>query len=254
LAGTERQVSGSTDKKRMFRKLVIVSSKSAAAFEFDSWLLNRLLSKRTIKLFATLLAIEEWVILPRVAEAECATCHHIMPKSKMREVKVSRVIGRSSSSGHSSRTGYRHSSGFNSSGQWRSGSSNSTGSGTSTRGTTRTRVDRVWVCNGCKAPRSDGWFSSLLIKLALVAAVLYFGANYYLGGGNRAPAKPTEAAESVVPNISTISEDRPPEPAPVKELPPVVFAPRQEVVQPVAPPPKEYPPCSDTVTDECVSQ
>jgi hypothetical protein len=210
--------------------------------------------------------------LPRVAEAECATCHHIMPKTEMREVRVSRVIGRSSSSGQSSRTGNRHSSSFNSSGQFRSGSSNSTGSGRSTRGTTRTRVDRVWVCKGCKAPRSDGWFSSLLIKLALVAAALYFGANYFLGNDSRAPVKPTEAAASTGPDITTVSEDRPSEAAestgadiatgrdrpskaaPVEELPPVVFAPRQEVVQPVAPSSKEYPPCSDTVTDQCVSR
>jgi hypothetical protein len=192
--------------------------------------------------------------LPRVAEAECATCHHIMPKTEMREVKLSRVIGRSSSNRQSSSTGYRHSSSFTSSGKWRSGNSNSTGSGTSTRGTTRTRIDRVWVCNDCKAPRSDGWFSSLLIKLALVAAILYFGASYFLAGSNRAPAQSTAITGSTDADVPTVRDEKPPTHATVKEPPPVVFAPRQEVVQSAAPPPKEYPPCSDTVTDQCVSQ
>jgi hypothetical protein len=114
-------------------------------------------------------------------------------------------------------------------------------------------VDRLWVCNGCKTPRSDGWFSTLLVKLALVAAVLYFGANYLLAGGSRAPAKST-ATESAASDGSTFKDDKPPKPTVAKEPPPVVFAPRQEVVQPVAPPPKTYPACSDTVTDQCISQ
>lgn len=196
--------------------------------------------------------------MPKIAEAECATCHHILPKTEMREVRVSRVIGGSFSSSSSSRTGYRHSSGFNSRGQWRNGNSNSSGRGTTTRGTTRTRVEYMWVCNGCKAPRSDGWLSSLLLKLAVAGAILYFGAVYLTGRGSKSSADTETATITSTPKQSTEErstqiEDQSSPTEQIEEKPSVLFAPPREVVQPAPPPPKEYPPCSDTVQDQCVS-
>jgi hypothetical protein len=186
--------------------------------------------------------------LPRVAEAECATCHHIMPKTEMREVALSRVVGGSSSSGQSSRTSNRHSSGFNSRGQWRGGSSNSNGVGTTSRGTTRTRVERVWVCKRCKAPRSDGWFSSLMVKLLVAIVILFFVASY-IGGANKEPSKrPASNDTAEPPKDVEIRSSQSVSP------PPVIFGPRQEVAQPAAPPLKEYPPCSETVRDQCIDE
>lgn len=151
-----------------------------------------------------LTVIHKGYSMPRVAEAECATCHHVVPKTGMREVVVSRVVGRSSAFGQLSKAGDRRSSTFDSQEQWRNSSSNSSGMGASSRSSTRTRVERVWVCKGCKAPKSDGWFSSLLVKLLIAALALYIGANYLLKDAGRVgtPAQTSAAAPLQVPAAS----------------------------------------------------
>jgi hypothetical protein len=75
----------------------------------------------------------------RIAEAECATCHLIRPKTEMREVRVRRKSGSSFgfwNSNLSSNTDYK-----------------SHRSGQSYRTSYAHR--EVWVCKGCKRPRSD---------------------------------------------------------------------------------------------------
>lgn len=93
--------------------------------------------------------------MPRVAEAECATCHYIRPKTEMRQV---RVRLRSTSS-------YRSSWGLT-----RSSRSRSVG----TRDTYR--HERVFVCQGCRAPRSDkgfGFFFTAAITLTILGGIGY---------------------------------------------------------------------------------
>lgn len=192
--------------------------------------------------------------MPKVAEAECATCHHILPKSEMREVAVSRVVGRSSSSGQSSNSGNRHSSSFNSRGQWRSGNSNSSGTGTVSRSSTRTRVERVWVCRTCKAPKSDGWFLGLVVKLALVAVVIYFVAGYLLSSAKQIPSitwpsSVTGKSITSVPRKSVRGGE-----SLTRESPKITFGPRREVAQPTETTSANYPPCSSTVTDHCIGK
>ncbi len=181
--------------------------------------------------------------MPKVAEAECATCHYVMPKTEMRQVKVSRIAGYASSTSNSESRGPNN--------------PYPTRYGRSRSNSAKTRIDRVWVCNGCKAPRSDGWFTRLLVNLAIVAAVLFFGANYLLKNGNQVAASSPSTTETVAPinpDASSRTEERPAEIEPAKVPPPVVFAPPKEVAQPIAPAPKDYPRCSDTVTDQCVSK
>lgn len=171
----------------------------------------------------------------------------------MREVAVSRVVGRSSAMGQSSGSGNRHSSSFNSRGQWRSSNSNSSGRGVTSRSSTRTRVDRVWVCKGCKAPKSDGWFFSLIVKLAIVAAALYFGANYLLKNV-KIPNNIEVSGSSSAPVNLTSRKPKQSDIAPIKQRAPVVFAPQQEVVQSVEAGPSSYPSCSSTITDHCIDK
>lgn len=68
----------------------------------------------------------------RIAEAECATCYVIRPKTEMRPIRVRRKSGSSF-------------------GFWRSSASDRTNN--SYRASYS--HDQVWVCRGCKAPRSD---------------------------------------------------------------------------------------------------
>jgi hypothetical protein len=191
-----------------------------------------------------------------VAEAECATCHHIRAKTEMREVAVSRVVGRAFSSGQSSRTGFRNSSSQNYRGQPRTSSSNSQGKGSSSRGTTRTRVDRLWVCVGCKAPKSDGWLLNRLIVSVVCAALIYFGAIYVLNAAGltiRRPIQPQAQAEPQSPSSPKKfpNSDAPTKHAKVRQ---VEFAPPSEVVQPIPFSNANYPQCSATVTDHCASE
>lgn len=75
----------------------------------------------------------------RVAEAECATCHLIRPKSEMRPVRVRR----------------KSASSF---GFWQSASSANRGSSDHRGGQsyhTSYAHHEMWVCKGCKKPRSD---------------------------------------------------------------------------------------------------
>lgn len=189
--------------------------------------------------------------MARIAEAECATCHSIMPKSEMREVAVSRVVGRSSTSGDSSRSGNRRSSTFDSRGQMRSGTSNSYGSGSHSKGTVKTKVNRIWVCKGCRAPKSDGWFLSLLTKVAIVVVLSYFAFNYF--SRNVTTDDGPAALQSTLQSSERIASPAPPKQVITPNSEKVQFAPRREVVQEVPSTEDEYPPCSATITDHCTS-
>ena len=192
--------------------------------------------------------------MPRVAEAECATCHQILPKTEMREVRLSRVIGRTVSERQSAASSYRHSSSFNARGQMRTGSSNSYGKGSGSRGTTRTRVERVWVYYGCKAPKSDGWLFSLFVKLIIVGAVIYVGAFYFFdrhGADNDRPRTEQVASEK---HTSSGTLETPNQPTKSRKREPIVFAPRSEVVQAIPSSGSDYPACSGTVADHCVGE
>lgn len=92
--------------------------------------------------------------MARVAQSECATCHHIRPKTEMREV----VVRRKSTSSYRSSwalTGKR---------------SRSVGTRDSFR------HERLFVCKGCRAPRSDrgyGGFFTASIAIAVIGLVAY---------------------------------------------------------------------------------
>lgn len=109
------------------------------------------------------------------AEAECATCHAIRPKNEMRQVRVKRLASVSRGSGQSSRTGRSNSySPFNSS-RLRSTSSISSASRTSTR--RNYKIHDLWVCKGCRAPKSDkdglgfwGWAAGAVVVILAVGS------------------------------------------------------------------------------------
>jgi hypothetical protein len=98
---------------------------------------------------------------------------------------------------------------------------------------------------------SVGWFSMLLVKSMVVVAILVFVASYF-GRTNKAPSRRQASADSV--ETHTDAEMRSSQSASPKQQPPVIFAPRQEVAQSVAMPPEEYPPCSETVKDQCIGK
>ena len=201
-----------------------------------------------------LTAIHKGYLMPKVAEAECATCHHVVPKTGMREVAVSRVVGRSSAFGQSSKAGNRRSSTFSSQRQWRNSSSSSSGTGALSRRSTRTRVERVWVCKGCKPPKSDGWFLKLIIKLSITAFALYIAANYLLKHAGRLSTQ-SERSAATPDQVRAADERKQPGKQALAETPPgIVFAPQREVVQTIDTVPSHYPPCSSTVQDHCIDK
>lgn len=100
--------------------------------------------------------------MPRVAEAECATCHHIRPKTEMRMVTVRRK----------STSSYRTSIGL----------SKNRGHSVGTRDTYR--HDRVFVCADCRAPRSDGGFGFFFPAVIAASVVGYLA--YPAAVGTRA--------------------------------------------------------------------
>ncbi len=135
--------------------------------------------------------------MAKFAEEECATCHAIRPKNEMREVKVERVIGRSYGGSNTARSGRRQYNSFSSSGRIRFGSGTSSSSGHSSRSNTRTRVERVWVCLGCRAPRSDGWFGSLVSKIAIAGALGWWAISSFTHQkGTEARTSQTEASDA----------------------------------------------------------
>lgn len=101
----------------------------------------------------------------RIAEAECATCHVIRPKTEMRPVRVRRKSGssfgfwrssRSDRLGESYRTSYSH--------------------------------NEMWVCRGCKAPRSD-WTPLHFAAAALALWLGYLIVTPFLSHGSATSAE-----------------------------------------------------------------
>lgn len=120
------------------------------------------------------------------ATAECATCHAIRPMNEMREVRVKRLSSVSHGSGRSTRTGNGRSSSFGGGGSARFGNSSSNSQRSHSNSRSHYRVNDVWVCNGCKAPRSDrewGGIGTILV-LAFVAFLLW---NIWGGASRTAP-------------------------------------------------------------------
>lgn len=75
----------------------------------------------------------------QIAEAECATCYRIRPKTEMRPARVRRKSGSSFGFWQSARTGDTDSRGQRKGGSYH----------------TSYAHQEVWVCKGCKKPRSD---------------------------------------------------------------------------------------------------
>lgn len=100
----------------------------------------------------------------KYAEAECATCSVKRPKSEMRQVRVKRLVSVSHGSSSSSGTTYSRSKNRNSS--------------KSSRSTRRNyKIQDVWVCKGCRAPKSDkeglgfwGWAAGAAVLLVALGS------------------------------------------------------------------------------------
>ena len=109
------------------------------------------------------------------ATAECATCHAIRPMNEMREVRVKRLSSVSQGSGRSSRSGNGRSSSFGGGSSARFGSTSSNSQRSHSNSRSHYRVNDVWVCVGCKAPRSDTEWGGIgtIIVLAFVAFLLW---------------------------------------------------------------------------------
>jgi hypothetical protein len=91
----------------------------------------------------------------RVAQAECATCHIIRPKTEMRPVRVRRKSGSS----------------FGFWGSRYSGDSGYHGNRTGQSYRTSYSHQEAWVCKGCKKPRSD-WTPVHYTALGIAALIL----------------------------------------------------------------------------------
>lgn len=180
--------------------------------------------------------------MAKYAEAECATCYEIRPKSEMREVKVERVVGKSHGGSNSSRSGRRNHNSFGSSGSVRFGSGTSSSTRNTSSSRTRTRVDRVWVCRGCRAPRSDGWFGKLVSQIAIATVLGLLAISFF----SRQPKSQVVRSQDTAAETSLGSEENHEARQSVTEAgvdseddsqsaaePAVVFAPPKEVVQPI---------------------
>ncbi len=120
------------------------------------------------------------------ATEECATCHAIRPMNEMREVKVKRVTGKSYGSGGSRSSTSSHSSGFGGGRPPRMRSGNSTTSRSHSNTRVHMSINRVWVCDGCKAPKSDLSPGTVTGGLVVVGAAAFL----VLGGVNKADRTP----------------------------------------------------------------
>lgn len=131
------------------------------------------------------------------AEGECATCGAIRPKNEMKVVSVQRVTGKSYGSGSSHTTGNSNSSSYGGdrSTRFRSGSSNSN----RTRSSTRTHMakDRVWVCKGCRAPKSDMSPTQRSFMWGAIAVAAFFGFQFVGGDGSGQSQSQPEVGPSV---------------------------------------------------------
>lgn len=126
------------------------------------------------------------------AEGECATCGAIRPKNEMKVVSVRRVTGKSYGSGASRTTRNSNSSSFGGdrSARFRSGSSNSNRNHSNTR--THMAKDRVWVCKGCRAPKSDMSPTQRSFMWGAIAVAAFFGFRLVGGDGVNQPQSQSE--------------------------------------------------------------
>lgn len=128
--------------------------------------------------------------MTRVAETECATCHIIRPKTDMRQVQVRRK------STSSVRT------------HW--GLTKNSGRSVGTRDSFR--HDRVFVCKGCKAPKSDGGYG-FFFPAAIAVTVLGFLAAPVLFGtktlGLASGVKAVATAAESLPEMTQTIESKP---------------------------------------------
>lgn len=119
--------------------------------------------------------------MARVAEAECATCFHIRPKNEMRQVRVRRK------STSSVRT------------HW--GLTRNSGRSVGTRDSFRHEM--VFVCNGCKPPKSDGGFGFFFPAAIAVTVIGFLGAPILFGGAKTIGlAASTKAVASAVDHVT----------------------------------------------------
>lgn len=113
----------------------------------------------------------------------CATCGVPRPINEMRQVEIERLVGRDYGRSSGQRRGNSHSFSSGRNGAYRDRNSNS--SATSSRSSVRdhTRMERVWVCLGCMAPRSYGWFQKALIGWGIGALLLYAAGDWLVKDG-----------------------------------------------------------------------
>ena len=129
------------------------------------------------------------------AEAECATCFAMRPKNEMQQVVIRRVTGESYGHGSASGSSSSNSMSYGGSRPARMQS----GQGRSTRRHSNKRVhmatERLWVCEGCKPPKSD-W--SPAMKQGLLLALGVGGALVYMlvGGFSQSSKTPVVGAQT----------------------------------------------------------
>lgn len=191
----------------------------------------------------------------KYAEAECATCSAIRPKHEMRQIKLERISGRSFGDSSSRRHGSRQSWSGGNSGRTRYGNGASDNSRSGATSRTFTKVERVWVCKGCRAPRSDGWFGKVVTRLAIVVIAVWVVIAAIQNNDTHLKKNPQSKFVSTRKGEQANAKSLTNPESSLPEKPAVVFAPRQEVVQSI-PESKEgdYPPCSETVTDHCTGK
>lgn len=198
---------------------------------------------------------------------ECVQCGENYPASEMRRVEWEHRVGSTYGRSSGSRTDSGNSYSSGRPGNARFTHSNS--SGQSSRSTTRdhTRIDRVWVCSDCKPPRNYGWFQRALIFWGIVAAVIYFGAQWVMQNVSVSGLKMPTASERTTDQGSATTEPayapgrdsrsfesdtRSSQTVEPKPKPSVVFAPSKEVVQPVDDQTSQpVVKCTVTIRDHC---
>ena len=140
--------------------------------------------------------------MARVAEATCETCHHIRPRTDMRKVSVNRKVGTRFGISHSRRN-------------------------TRESASVQFRRQDVWVCRGCKPPRSDGlipwktaavlalgiggfaWFADASTKRQVASGV---GTLVTTAGNELNPATQGRKAVSALPGMASEDDAAAPDP------------------------------------------
>lgn len=140
------------------------------------------------------------------AEGECATCGAIRPKNEMKVVSVRRVTGKSYGSGSSRTTRNSNSSSFGggSSARFRSGTSSSSRNSSTTR--THMSKDRVWICRGCRAPKSDMSPTQKNLMWGVIIIAAFFGFKLFDGSGGGGTSSPAGTSQNAADQAETSAE------------------------------------------------